>query len=95
MSNKGWLSKEDFEMLDELLDIMGYGGYYDFLQCLKDIASNIGANYVKDGAGDLTEVKTIYEMMNILQDWSDKVSLWMVENPSWIEKIIAVKKAKK
>lgn len=78
MSKKGWLSKEDFENLDNLFGKMGYGGYYDFLQCLKNIASNIGAVYVKGGAWDLEEIKTIYEMMAIIQHWSNKISLLMI-----------------
>lgn len=43
MKRSNWLSKEDFEKLDEILGKMGYGGYYDFLQCLKIIGRRFNA----------------------------------------------------
>lgn len=92
MNKKGWLSSEEFEKLDDLFSKMGYGGYYDFLQCLKDIASNIGAVYVFEHnevqAWDLQDVKTINEAMTMIRVWSNKVSKWMNKHPGWIEEIL-------
>lgn len=88
-----WLSRQDFEKLDELFGKLGYGGYYDFLQCLKDIASRSGAIYCGKGndvqAWDLEDFKTIPEVVSILMAWSNKLSSFLHENPQFIEKILA------
>lgn len=98
MSKKGWLSRKDFTKLDDLLSKLGYGGYYDFLECLKTIASNIGAVYFYKGddlqAWDLEDVKTIPELMTMLMVWSDKVAVWMAkkENEGFIDEVLGRKK---
>ena len=92
--NKGWLSKEDFDKLDDLFSKMGYGGYYDFLQCLKSIASEIGAIYVmKKGdlqAWDLEDLKTISEVQSLITAWSLKIGKYMNAHPEWIDEILRV-----
>ena len=92
MSKKGWLSREDFDKLDELFGKLGYGGYYDFLECLKTIASNLGAVYVFEHnevqAWDLQDVKTVSEAMNMINVWSNKISNWMDEHPEWIDEVL-------
>lgn len=94
MSNKGWLSRADFDKLDELLGKLGYGGYYDFLQCLKDMASNIGAVYFMKGddlqAWDLEDVKIIPEVMAMLTVWSHRIARYKALYPEWIDKILEV-----
>lgn len=88
MSKKGWLSKSDFEKLDDLFGKLGYGGYYDFLECLKIIAREIGARNTKEGAWDLMDFKTILEVMTVISVWSGKVSDWRMNNPDWIDEIL-------
>lgn len=92
MSKKGWLSRADFNKLDELLSRLGYGGYYDFLECLKLIAKNMGAIYViEDGdlqAWDLEDIKTIPEMMGVLMAWSNKVAVWRARHVEWEEDVL-------
>lgn len=73
MSSKGWLSKEDFNKLDDLFSKLGYGGYYDFLECLKEIGSNIGAYTVEGGEVDREGLKTIREVMAYLDYWSNGI----------------------
>lgn len=90
---KNELSREDFNKLADLLRKMGYIGYFDFLQNLKDIANNIGANYfekewVGDDVDDLEGVKTIYEVERILRGWSYKISTWLDKHPEWINEIL-------
>lgn len=80
MSSKGWLSKEGFEALDNLLSKLGYGGYYDFLECLRGIASNIGALTVEGGEIDRESLKTIPEVMDCLESWSDGVFIFRSSN---------------
>ena len=92
---KNQLLKEDFETLNTLFAKMGYIGYHDFLQNLKDAACNIGANYFeKEGVGDdideLEGVKTIYEVERILSGWSYKIATWIDKQPylDWIVEIM-------
>ena len=96
MSKKGWLSKEDFQTLDDLFSKMGYGGYYDFLECLKSIASDLGAIYlIKNGdlqAYDLEDLKTISEVESLLSAWSTKIRAWIDVHPEWTEEVLEVKK---
>lgn len=35
------LNKEDWKKLDELLSKIGFGGYYDFVECLKMILRDL------------------------------------------------------
>lgn len=76
MGKKGWLSKKDFEMLDSLFERLGYGGYYDFLECLKYIGNKLGAFRVKGGYIDSDDIKTISDMENLLQVWSEAIFQW-------------------
>ena len=39
--NKYRLSKDDWEELDRLLSLHGFGGYYDLVECLKMVYSRI------------------------------------------------------
>lgn len=87
-----WLPRKEFEALDTLLGKLGYGGYYDFLQCLKDVASNTGAIYVLEGgevqAWDLDDIKTIPEMVAMLIAWSHKLGDFIQKNPQLINQIL-------
>lgn len=66
MAKSNWLSKEDFEKLDELFQKMGYGGYYDFLECLKHIGYRFNAFVVNGQKIDPNTLKTIPEVMCVL-----------------------------
>lgn len=71
--NKGWLSKKDFELADDLFSKLGFGGYYDFLECLKAVARNIGAFTTPTGDVDRDDVKTILEVIAYLDVWSEGI----------------------
>lgn len=90
--SRGWLSREDFAILDELFGKLGYGGYYDFLLVLKDIASKSGAiHFIEDGeirGWDLEDIKTIPELVSMLLAWSNKVLDYREKNPDYIDKIL-------
>jgi len=36
------LSREDWNLLDDLLGRHGFGGYYDLVECLKMVAGDLG-----------------------------------------------------
>lgn len=58
--NKPWLSKEEWEKLDELLGKHGFGGYYDLVECLKGVLSKIRPELDQNQIRDLpTVVKTL------------------------------------
>lgn len=78
--NKGWLSRKDFDLLDDLFSKMGYGSYYDFLECLKEIGSKIGAYTVEGGEIDKEKLKTISDVMAFLDNWAEAISKWRREN---------------
>ena len=42
------LNKEDFDKLDELIRKIGFGSYYDLIECLKMILDNMHLNMLKD-----------------------------------------------
>lgn len=94
MTERGWLPKEDFDKLDDLFGKLGYGGYYDFLECLKMIASNIGAVYFYKSddlqACDLQDIKTIPDMMAMIMAWSNRISVWMMkrENEGFVDEVL-------
>jgi len=66
MKKSNWLSKEDFEQLDRLFQKMGYGGYYDFLECLKHVGYRYNAFIVDGKMIDPNTLKTIPDVMNAL-----------------------------
>jgi hypothetical protein len=66
MKKSNWLSKEDFDKLDELFSKMGYGGYYDFLECLKHVGIRFNAFTVDGKRIDPNTLKTIPEVMSFL-----------------------------
>jgi len=36
-----WLNGEDFNNLDDLIGKLGFGGYFDFLECLNTISYDL------------------------------------------------------
>lgn len=64
------LSKEDWNKLDNLLGKHGFGGYYDLIACLQDVAGHIGASNVFD----IEDFKTLPKIVLLLMDWADKLS---------------------
>ena len=89
-NKNGWLLKDDFNQLDDLFSKMGFGGYYDFLECLKEIGSSIGAFTVEGGEIDRMDVKNIMKMHSILSSWGYGVSEFRRKNPGWDEKILNI-----
>jgi len=91
MNRDGWLSREDFEELDRLFGKLGYGGYYDFLESLKEIGDRIGAFTVPDAEIDPKDLKTIPDVQAILTSWSFLISKWRNKVPDWIEWVLKEK----
>ncbi|MBA7491265.1 hypothetical protein ES702_01810 [subsurface metagenome] len=88
MSKSDWLSRADFDKLDEILGKLGYGGYYDFLEVLKIIGRNIAAGYAGNTMIDLDDVKTIPELVGILVAWTDKILSWRHKHPEFEEEVL-------
>lgn len=86
--SKGWLSRKDFELLDDLFSKLGYGGYYDFLECLKSIGSEIGAFTVEGGEIDREELKTIRDVMALLDNWAEAIQQYRLKNNFEIDNIL-------
>ena len=66
------MNREDWDELDRLLGLEGFGGYYDLVECLKDIARSL-VNDVKDELTDfekitskVDDIKTIKGAVNFL-----------------------------
>lgn len=78
--SEGWLNKKDFELLDDLFGKMGFGSYYDFLECLKEIGSNIGAYTVEGGEIDRDDLKTIMDVYKCLDSWSSGILQFRLKN---------------
>lgn len=92
MSNRrGWLTRENFEELDRLIGLLGYGGYYDYLEALKEIGSKIGAYTVPGGEIDRMDIKTLPDIETILSAWAELISKWRRKNPDWAEEILKEK----
>lgn len=91
MNSSKRLSREDWDQLDTLIGKHGFGGYYDFLECLRMVGKNIAAGLLKEDGDvrmiDLDEVKTLHEMTSILLSWSDKISVWRGNHPDWEEEV--------
>ena len=85
---KGWLCRSDFEKLDELFSKMGYGGFFGFLECLKSIGSEIGAFTVEGGEIDREELKTINDVMSLLDNWAEAIQQYRLENNFEIDQIL-------
>ncbi|GAH18533.1 unnamed protein product, partial [marine sediment metagenome] len=66
------MKREDWDELDRLLGLEGFGGYYDLVECLKDIARSWITD-VKDGLTDfekiiskIDDIKTIKSAVDFL-----------------------------
>ena len=90
--NKGWLDREEFDALDRSLSKLGFGGYYDFLECLKEIGSRFGAFTVEGGEIDRQDIKTIPDMMDVLLAWGDLLSDWRSKHPDWDTEVFTIYK---
>lgn len=53
MSYKTYLNRWDWEKLDDILHQIGYGGYYDFLECLRQIHRNLAPEINVDDVKDV------------------------------------------
>lgn len=64
------LSYNDWRQLDTLIGKHGFGGYYDLIECLKDIACHLG---IGNTGLDLSHPDTkvdLPQMIAYLRDWS-------------------------
>ncbi len=62
------LNKEDWKKLDELLSKIGFGGYYDFVECLKIILKNLTLKRIDNIKFDelLNKETDIYKLINLI-----------------------------
>lgn len=67
------MDREDWNKLDDLLSLEGFGGYYDLVECLKDIATDlIGDLSIDDKTMDIwknkvQDLNTIHKSVSYLQ----------------------------
>jgi len=72
------MDRKDWDELDRLLGLEGFGGYYDLVECIKysvgELAKDLGHH---DGFADsLSEVKTVKRAVAALQ------ALSLMKHPS-------------
>jgi len=63
------LNKEDFNKLDELIRKIGFGSYYDLIECLKMILDNMHLNVLKDKPilnGKIKEEIDLHVLINLI-----------------------------
>ena len=68
------LPYKDWEKLDELLGKHGFGGYYDLIECLKDIAGQLGFSNTGVDITSPDEKVELPQMISYLRDWSSTLS---------------------
>ena len=67
MTNSTYLSRPDWEKLDELLSRHGFGGYYDLVEGLRLCVTNLGVG----NTGVMPEnITTLPEIVKLLKDWT-------------------------
>ena len=65
------LSKDDWNLLDDLLGRHGFGGYYDLVECLKMVAGDLGMGMTGLNTSDNMSLPQIVQF---LQDWVGLIS---------------------
>lgn len=81
MADRFRLSKKDWNKLDELLSKHGFGGYYDLIECLKDIARRIGIQNTGVKLYSENRSVSLPQIIQFLQDWT----LILYRNPEFLE----------
>ena len=61
------LSREDWNLLDDLLGRHGFGGYYDLVECLKMVAGDLGIGMT---GLDTSDKMSLPQVVQYLQDWA-------------------------
>lgn len=64
------LSYKEWSLLDDLLSKHGFGGYYDLLESIKDIAGGLGIGLT---GLDLQDVKDLTTAVMTLSLWATKL----------------------
>jgi len=65
------LSRQEWDTLDNLLGKHGFGGYYDLMETLGMVCNDLG---VGNSGIMVEEIKTLPEIIHVLQEWSWKLS---------------------
>lgn len=68
------LSREDWNLLDKLLGKHGWGGYYDLVEVLKNVAGQLGISCVGLDLGDPEEKTDLPQIVQYLSDWAEIIS---------------------
>lgn len=82
------LPYKEWEKLDELLGKHGFGGYYDLIECLKDIAGQLGFSNTGVILDDPDVKVDLPQMISYLRDWAGHLS----KTPGFLD--LTVKAAK-
>ena len=67
------MERKDWEELDRLLGLEGFGGYYDLVECLKDIARDWVTD-CKDNLGNLENIEKIVERVDNIKTIKSSIS---------------------
>jgi len=73
------LAYKEWNRLDDLLGMHGWGGYYDLVECIKGDLSTLGAEYCTEPGGllDIYEsIKTLPEALELLHAWASMIGNW-------------------
>lgn len=67
------MERKDWEELDRLLGLEGFGGYYDLIECLKDIARDWIAD-CKDNLGHFENLEMAVQKLDGIKTIKDSTS---------------------
>ena len=64
------LSYHEWNQLDNLIGKHGFGGYYDLIECLKDVATHLGIGNTGLDLCDPDTKVDLPQMVAYLRDWA-------------------------
>ena len=67
------MERKDWEELDRLLGLEDFGGYYDLIECLKDIARDWIAD-CKDNLGHFENLEMVVQKLDGIKTIKDSIS---------------------
>lgn len=67
------LSRDDWNLLDDLLGKHGWGGYYDLVEVLKGVGGQLGINNLGLDLDSPEARVDLPQMVQYLQDWAELI----------------------
>ena len=64
------LSYNNWRQLDTLIGKHGFGGYYDLIECLKDVATHLGIGATGLDLNDPEDKTDLPQIVAYLRDWA-------------------------